>query len=124
MVTYQKIFLFKSETCEKSYFFAFFDMYFFQLIKKIRNKAVEGNTVMTLQEISSLVFNIISLLLAHLCLNSLLIIIQVGVCFLQVFHSHSGSVDAAHFSTVPPSFAFHHAVLLSWNNATHLNGRS
>lgn len=44
-------------------------MYFFQLIKKIRNRAVEGNTVMTLQEISFLVFKIISLLLAHLCSN-------------------------------------------------------
>lgn len=89
MVTYQKIFLFKSETCEKSYFCAFFDMYFFQLIKKIRNKAVEGNTVMTLQEISFLVFKLISLLLTHLCSNSLLIITQVGVCFLKVFHSYS-----------------------------------
>lgn len=88
VVTYQKIFLFKSETCEKSYFCAFFDMYFFQTNKKIRNKEVEGNTIMTLQEISFLVFKILSLLLAHLCPNSLLIIIQVGVHFLQVINSH------------------------------------
>lgn len=87
MVTYQKIFLFKSETCEKSYFSAFFDTHFLQLIKKIRNEAVEGNTVMTLQEISFLVLKIISVLLAHLCSNSLLIMIQVGGCFLQILHS-------------------------------------
>jgi len=54
---------------------------FFQLIKKIRNKAVEGNTVMTLQEISFLVFKTISFLLAHLWSNSLLII-NTGRCLL------------------------------------------
>lgn len=79
MVTYQRIFLFKSETCEKAYFCVFFDMYFFflHLIIKIRS---EGNTVMSLQEISFLVFKIISLLLAHLCSDNLPIPMQVGVC--------------------------------------------
>lgn len=82
MVTYQRIFLFKSETCEKAYFCVFFDTYLFsfffflQLIIKIRR---EGNTVMSLQEISFLVFEIISLLLAHLCADHWPIPTQVGV---------------------------------------------
>lgn len=51
--------------------------FFLQLIIKIRSK---GNTVMSLQEISFLVFKIISLLLAHLCADDLPIPMQVGVC--------------------------------------------
>lgn len=48
--------------------------FFLQLIIKIRSK---GNTVMSLQEISFLVFKIISLLLAHLCADDLPIPMQL-----------------------------------------------